>query len=125
MWLMTRYGFYSVVLASTDPDTPASGPDADHLMIRARQRHHLEALIDLQPKLKSTSILDSPFTDYRFRIICPRTLWAEVHQLLLDDMDYQNFKIACERFHGWRDRYVQALHAVWKVLHSIQSDQQK
>lgn len=121
MWLMTKHGFYSVVLAKLDPKQPSRGSDPDTVMVRARMRKHLEALAEVNPAMAEFDIVESEQTDYRYRIICPREVWATTHARLLDDLDYPNFKSACERRYGYNDPYCQKLHDVWSVMYGIQS----
>ncbi len=120
MWLMTKHGFYSVVLARRDPANPSEGADPDTVMIRARVRVHLVNLSELNPAVSGFEILESKDTDYRYRIICPREVWAVIHTALLADLDYQNFKGACEEKYGWKDRYCMSLHDAWSVMNNLQ-----
>ena len=88
MWLMTKYGFYSIV---------QKRPDEYH--IRARERKDLENLVAGVP-LPEAQIQESDITDYAFRIIAPK---ADVHAVLHflgDHLDYSNFKARIDRTPG-------------------------
>jgi len=118
MWLFTQYGFYSVVCAR-DLEGDGSRFDPEHFMVRARSRRHLELLQERFPELASLPIGDTANTDYRFRIVVPKTTWAEVARELAAEIDYGNFKERAER-RSHDDRYVDALHAVWGVMERLQ-----
>lgn len=118
MWLFTQYGFYSVVCARDLAGSP-SRIDPDNLMVRARNRLHLESLQQRFPPLASLEIVDSANTDYRFRLIVPKTVWVEVTQNLAAEIDYGNFKARAHSRAG-DDDYVDAMHAVWEVMESLQ-----
>ena len=82
MWLFTPRGFYSVV---------AHRKDADKLLVRARVRADLEALREQIPHLR---IFSDRHADYRWRAVVTRGEWAMALALLVDDLDYDNFKSA-------------------------------
>lgn len=123
MWVMTRFGFYSVVLAEVDPAQSLQGNDPNRVMVRARLRRHLEALAEVNPVMCDYPISETSHTDYRFRILCPKSVWAKTHASLLDDLDYPNFKSACEVQYGWDDPYCGALHDVWGVMYRLQKEE--
>lgn len=118
MWLFTQYGFYSVVCARDLAGTP-SRVDPDNLMVRARSRWHLESLQKRFPQLASLEIVDSTNTDYRFRLVVPKPVWVEVTRELAAEIDYGNFKARAHSRAG-DDDYVDAMHAVWEVMESLQ-----
>lgn len=118
MWLFTQYGFYSVVCARDLAGNPTR-VDPDTLMVRARSRKHLETLQNRFPQLAASKITESLNTDYRFRMVVTKTIWAEVARELAAEIDYGNFKERAER-RSHDDRYVDALHAVWGVMERLQ-----
>ena len=89
MWLFTKYGFYSVV---ADYEVP------ENVLIRARAREDLENLKALMERfypgsiLASAPIYESMYSDYRYRVFCPKTDFEAVANLLARDVDYNNFK---------------------------------
>jgi len=118
MWLFTQYGFYSVVCARDLAGNPTH-IDSDTFMVRARCRQHLESLKERFSQLAASEITDTSNTDYRFRIVVAKTVWADVAQEMAAEIDYSNFKERAER-RSHDDRYVDALHAVWGVMERLQ-----
>lgn len=118
MWLFTQYGFYSVVCAR-DLEGDGSRFDPEHVMVRARSRRHLESLQQRFPELASLPIGDTANTDYRFRIVVPKTTWAEVARALAGEIDYGNFKSRVHSRTSDAD-YTHALHEVWAVMEKLQ-----
>jgi len=118
MWLFTQYGFYSVVCAR-DLTGNTTRIDPDTFMVRARCRKHLESLQKRFPQLAAAEITDTTNTDYRYRMVVAKCLWAGVAQELTAAIDYGNFKERAERS-THDDRYVDALHAVWGVMEQLQ-----
>jgi len=118
MWLFTQYGFYSVVCARDLAGNPAR-IDLDTFMVRARTRRHLESLQTRFPQLAAAEIADTTGTDYRYRMVVAKSVWAEVARELAAEIDYGNFKARAERS-SHDDRYVDALHAVWRVMERLQ-----
>lgn len=82
MWLMTRYGFYSIVQKE---------PGVYH--IRARERSDLEALVQAA-SLKGCEIVDTidELTDYPCRIITDYIVVMCVLEHLGKSLNYPNFK---------------------------------
>jgi hypothetical protein len=118
MWLFTQYGFYSVVCARDLAGSP-SRIDPDNLMVRARNRLHLESLQQRFQQLQPFKIVESTNTDYRFRLVVPKPMWVEVTRELAAEIDYGNFKARAHSRAG-DDDYVDAMHAVWEVMESLQ-----
>ena len=90
MWLMTKYGFFSIVSAwKTETDKT---PHPDLVMIRSRRREHLGNLQNRFEILKDCVITETPHTDYPYRIITGKAEIAPVISELLAEVDYCNFK---------------------------------
>jgi len=85
MWLFTKQGFYSVVLAA-DGD----GQPPDTLAVRARRRQDLEALRRLAPALGR--IVSLRHRDYPFRCFIRRKDFSRLLADLGGKIDYENFK---------------------------------
>jgi hypothetical protein len=84
MWLMTPFGFFSIVCK---PDDAEQGT----LTIRARVRSDLEALRrDYLPSLGS--IVDGGGTDYQYRARAPREAVAAAVGEVARQIAYGNFK---------------------------------
>lgn len=111
MWLFTKYGMFSVVRCSTDPDV---------LKFRARKREHLEALIKQARLSKDRRIIETTDSDYRFRIILNRTLGLRILDELMADIDYTNFKDAAKKQQGSNNDYVKTLLQVWGLGLTLQ-----
>lgn len=104
MWLFTTHGFLSIVADREDPET-------GRLLVRARNRKHLKALLpDCEPFQKTPS-------DY------PRRVWAEreqVQKLLTDRvaaLSYDNFKNAIPDVE-YHDACLDVWEAMWKYQQS-------
>ncbi len=84
MWMLSRYGFFSIV---QKPEDCSRGT----LTVRARVREDLDALRDhMMKNLGPTT--ETTDTDYRFRAIAPRSDVADALARLAADIDYSNFK---------------------------------
>lgn len=120
MWIFTRYGFFSIAAAKADGGQSHT-PDPDKVMVRARQKRHLQNLQKRFPQLADVEILSGKSTDYRYRIIIPKSVWSECVNEFVNEQDWSNFKGETERFlgPGFRD-YTRALHRVWNVMHELQ-----
>jgi hypothetical protein len=122
MWLMTRYGFYSVTCARQEGNRAGAAVNPGIFQVRARVKAHLENLIDRFPALLGEcEILETPTNDYLWRIFVPRDTWCEISAYLADDITYDNFKSECARQVGDQSfGYLPALHDVWSVMGRMQ-----
>jgi hypothetical protein len=125
MWLYTRYGFFSAVCARKVVDGQVSGDiDPDRVMIRARNREHLDKL-----KEKFSDVIGDPDihtgvgTDYRHRIFIDHSQWVDLAGRLARDIDYGNFKDSASD-NGMDSAYVGLLSDIWNESYSYQSDPQ-
>lgn len=120
MWLMTTLGFFSVVCARQADGGWGNPVDKTRVMIRARNKRHLESLRSRFPKeLKNLEIVESLSTDYRWRLFCPKDVWAACITELVRDTDYDNFKDACAEIHGQSSPYLHALHETWSTFNTM------
>lgn len=120
MWLMTTLGFFSVVCARQGSGAWENPVDKTHVMIRARDRRHLEALKSRFPsELGRLEIAETPSTDYHWRMFCLKEVWAACIADLTRDTDYDNFKDACAKTHGQTSPYLHALHDTWSTFHRM------
>jgi hypothetical protein len=101
MWLMTKFGFYSIVRK-----------DEGRFHIRSRERVDIENLVRLVP-LTNAEILESRTTDYRFRVIVGHEELMSVLKSLGNELDYDNFKSCIDRTPGQSHK---PYHEVWGVL---------
>ena len=123
MWLFTKYGFFSTVCARQGDGSQGQRVDPGRIMIRGRRREHLE---DLQGRftdsLSDCEILETPGTDYRYRMFVQKSVWSEVLVALSEEMDYDNFKSKVAAHQGSEGAsYEHALHDVWSIMHELQS----
>ena len=110
MWLVTTFGFYSVVRKPWDRETQT-------LTVRARAREDLETL---RSKYLPTlgEIAEDESADYRFRAQAPREDVAKAFAAAVSDIDYDNFKAAITQRMGWaRERIY---HDAWRAFLAIQ-----
>ena len=101
MWLMTKFGFYSIVLK-----------DEGQFHIRSRERIDIENLVRLVP-LPDTEIFESSNADYRFRVIVGQGELTAVLEFLGKELDYGNFKDCIDRT---PEQSHKPYHEVWSVL---------
>jgi hypothetical protein len=111
MWLMTKYGFFSVVCAWKDETDKTPHPDL--MMIRARCRSHLENLQKRFKVLEGHTITETQNTDYPYRLLAPRADMAGVVSGLLEEIDYCNFKSEVHDTLPDDDSYQDFLLNVW------------
>lgn len=110
MWLITPVGFFSVVQKPADQAT-------QKLTVRARVRSDLEALRSRYlPALGD--IEESAVNDYRFRATAPRDAVAAAMAMLVQEVDYDNFKDAVKARQG--ASRANLYHQVWDVLYRLQ-----
>lgn len=108
MWLMTPFGFFSIVCAHAG----APGlPNTDKRMIRARCRKHLEALRRYAPGLPA--ITETGNTDYPYRIITTKNEATALLMALGESIDYTNFKSEAKRVDPGDHAYHGFLGTVW------------
>jgi len=116
MWVFSKFGFFSAVCARQGDGGHGNPVDPGRIMVRARLREHLESLVAAFPEeLAGVEIVQTPSTDYRYRVFVAKPVWAQVMAALVNDVDYDNFKDAAAHRHGHSSSYVHALHAVWDI----------
>lgn len=101
MWLMTKYGFYSIVQKQ---------PDEYH--VRGRERKDIENLVVGVP-LPDAEIKESKDTDYSDRIIVGKSDVLAILNFLGETLDYSNFK---EKIDKTPQQARKPYHEVWRVL---------
>jgi len=122
MWIFTKYGFFSAVCARRGDGKYGQAIDPDRIMIRARDRGHLDSLKKRFPDmLGQCDIHDFIGTDYAFRIFVDKQVWSRVLSKLAEEIDYDNFKSKAAN-HQWPDgaAYEHSLHGVWSVMRRLQ-----
>lgn len=120
MWMiLSRTGFLSVVV----PRNQKTGEiEHDRLMVRARKREHLELLRSQHTVLTGVRILRSPdHADYRWRILVPRSDFADVVREIVERLDVTNVKSDGHAHEAETGRdFVSALHACHALFARLQ-----
>ncbi len=110
MWLITRYGFFSIV------EKPGDKAKA-YLTVRSRVRADLERLREaLLPELGD--ITESHHTDYRFRAKASKVALGQALAQAAMDIDYSNFKNVVASEQGYERAHLYA--DVWSALYPLQ-----
>ena len=108
MWLMTDFGFFSIVKKEGE----------GHLTIRARAKQDLFNLKERYiPAIGA--IEESDYTDYRYRARVPREVFAEALRNIALDIDYPNFKNSVAGRQG--KARARIYEDVWHRLYDLQS----
>jgi hypothetical protein len=122
MWIFTRHGFFSAVCARHGDGRRGRAIDPDRIVVRARDRGHLEALKERFPELLGECDIQTfAGTDYAFRIFVDKGVWSRVLAGLAEETDYDNFKSEVDRHQGCAGAaYGSSLHRVWSVMYELQ-----
>lgn len=115
MWIMTKYGFFSVVCAHKNPDTGRidGRPHSNLVMVRARDINHLESL--LQAAHLSLDIKSTGGTDYPYRVVMDRETLGIIMRGLVGGIDYVNFKDAVHSTRPADTRFHKFLMDIWHL----------
>lgn len=114
MWIMTPYGFFSVVCAhATGPNAAYGEANPDLMQIRARNHNHLEALKSRFTGLPE--IDENSGTDYPCRIIAPRDDVLRVVATMAEYVDYTNFKNEAHKATPKDRPFHNFLMSVWEI----------
>jgi len=122
MWLFTQYGFFSAVCARQGDGSLGDAVDEGRVMVRARLCGHLEGLKSRFPEdLGGEEIVETPATDYRYRLFVDKAVWVRVLKLLGEELDYDNFKSKVARnLAAVGGEYERSLHEVWDTMQRLQ-----
>jgi len=122
MWIFTKHGFFSAVCARSGNGKHGQPVDPERIMVRARLRSHLVALKErFHDLLGNCEILESPGTDYAYRLFLQKSVWARLLAGLAEETDYDNFKSEVAHHQGQQGAaYENSLHDVWAVMHKLQ-----
>lgn len=104
MWIHTDQGFVSVVAHDYRPDD---------LLVRARARSDLEALVP-----DGTEIWRDAMADYAWRAVVPRSEFGAVMAAAIEGIGYRNFKNRTHETLG--PERTDLLHDVWSTLRQIE-----
>jgi hypothetical protein len=122
MWLFTKHGYFSAVNARQGNDSRNLPHDPDRIIIRTRQRSHMDNLVKRFPILEQYPIDEDKIgaRDYKYLMFVPKTLWADIVRDLAMEMDYPKFKPSIVEFDG-KHEYHQALLDVWQRMYETQT----
>ena len=112
MWLLTPYGFFSIVQKPADVA-------ASTLTVRARVVSDLETLRDTVLPTRSATVADQG-TDYAYRATAPGEDVAQALGELVMRATYSNFKNEVAKRQG--EARAALYHDVWDVLYRLQSE---
>lgn len=107
MWVMTQFGFFSIVAHRTIPGS---------VLVRSRSHSDLLAFavkLDPSPEIKAT-----PRADYAFRLTATKGEVANVLLAATHEIDYDNFKNRVAETQGYERAGVYC--EVWSTLREIQ-----
>lgn len=111
MWLITNFGFFSVV---EKPDDKEEGT----LTVRSRVRSDLEMLRDRYlPGMQD--IQADKGSDYKYRARVPRGAVAIAALDMVRDINYSNFKNSVSKAQGHKRESL--YHKVWNALYDLQA----
>lgn len=121
MWLFSKIGFFSAVLAESDDEN-------EWVMVRGRVREDLERLVECTSVLFQDEesnpyrpeILEWPGRDYPYRVIVEKEVWAEVVQMLAMDIDYTNFKNSIKKGSPTGAKRATLYMDVWRAMLSAE-----
>ena len=99
-------------------------PPAKHILrgsmlVRARVRRHLAALMERFSSISARPIQVDAGTDYRYRIVVSKKTWTAIAAELANEIDYNNFK------NSVRDHDLhRALMDVWQRMYRMQMEEE-
>ena len=111
MWLITNFGFFSVVQKSDDPKLGT-------LTVRSRVREDLESLKEQYFKQTMGEIQVNTGTDYKYRAKVPREAMAGAMSQIIMDLEYSNFKNSVAENQGYKRASVYS--KLWETLYKLQ-----
>ena len=111
MWLITNFGFFSVV---EKPDDPKLGT----LTVRSRVREDLESLKEQYFEKTMAEIQVNAKTDYKYRAKVPREAMAGAMTQIIMELNYSNFKNSVAENQGYERASVYS--KLWETLYKLQ-----
>ena len=111
MWLITNFGFFSVV---QKPDDPKLGT----LTVRSRVLEDLESLKEQYFKQTMGEIQVNAGTDYKYRAKVPREAMAGAMSQIIMELNYSNFKNSVAENQGYKRASVYS--KLWDTLYNLQ-----
>jgi hypothetical protein len=108
MWIMGKCGAYSIVRKGA----------VGEVQVRAREKRDLQNLL-LLVALPADRLIVTKAGDYGFRVIVNAEELERIFTVLMDSIDYSNFKSAVARRPD-QSRKVSVYHQIWHLLAELQ-----
>lgn len=108
MWVLTPFGFFSIVAHRDRPKM---------LLVRARDEGDLKALVRKLPAPRPR-IQRTPGADYLFRVAVSREALSDLLAYELESMTYPNFKNEVAVRQG--PKRAEVYHRLWRELLELQ-----
>lgn len=128
MWLFTKIGFFSATVADFESSSykdlprPVDWETEPYVMVRARVKNDLVRLNEFVGGVEA-EIFHLPGHDYPYRTLFEKREWVEVVTMLVEDVNYSNFKNAVtaaspsvEEGTARHDLYMH----VWSLMHGAE-----
>ena len=126
MWIITRYGFFSVVCPRTKPQAGQRRVDTTRIMIRARSLSQLDALCARFPQLLRDGVIkESEKADYPWRLTCAKSVWVSCMTALSEEINYRTFEEVCLQRHGAQSIFLRAMKKTWRAFFRMQQHEQE
>ena len=111
MWLITNFGFFSIVQKQDDSKLGT-------LTVRSRVLEDLESLKEQYFKQTMGEIQVNTGTDYKYRAKVPREAMAGAMSQIIKDLNYTNFKNSVAENQGYKRASVYS--KLWETLYNLQ-----
>ena len=109
MWILTPFGFFSVVQKEGDR------------MLSVRSRVHADLQNLIQAYLPNVqNIEEGGYSDYPYRIFVSHSAWGQALDTIARDIDYPNFKRTVKRRQG--PKRSEIYRRVWRDLRVLQAE---
>ena len=126
MWIITRYGFFSIVSPRIKSPTGERRPDPDQIMVRARSLAQLDALCARFPELLREGLIkESKRADYPWRLTCPKAVWVNCMAAISEEINYRTFEEVCLRRFGAQSSFLRAMKKTWRAFFRMQQHEQE
>jgi len=126
MWIITRYGFFSVVCPRSKATTGTRQVDATRIMVRARSLAQLDALCTRFPELLRDGVIkESEKADYPWRLTCTKAVWVKCMAVMAEEINYRTFEEICLHKHGAQSSFLRAMKKTWRAFFRMQQHEQE
>ena len=126
MWIITRYGFFSIVCPRSKTATGSRHVDPTRIMVRARSLSQLDALCARFPELLRDGVIkESDRADYPWRLTCAKDVWVKCMAVMSDEINYRTFEEVCLHKHGAQSSFLRAMKKTWRAFFRMQQHEQE